>query len=270
MAALPLLRRHFQGEGFEAAAANPQKAFAEVDADGGGLVLFDEFAHWVLSLGIKSLLGMNSEEGSADRDEALELLKKQKPNLASAEEAPTAVSRPGRTPARSGSREKLKCSSSTPTARQLSTNRAAAAKASAARPPSASGAGSRRPSKGPSPSPAGGGLRPSSSGARLPAPKAGASSGRRPSPAPKAPAAKARAGSRGPSPAPRVPAATSRAGSHGPSPAPAAVSSRGGRAGSRGLSPEPTSAAHLAAAGRHSGSKAQAILSGNYSAGYAR
>eukprot|EP00931_Biecheleriopsis_adriatica_P049616 TRINITY_DN28702_c0_g2_i2.p2 TRINITY_DN28702_c0_g2~~TRINITY_DN28702_c0_g2_i2.p2 ORF type:complete len:404 (-),score=74.54 TRINITY_DN28702_c0_g2_i2:19-1230(-) len=270
-ASLPLLQGWAKGEAFEAAVADPGKAFKEVDADGGGMVLFDEFAHWALSLSLQSLLGC--ETSQAERAEAVEMLKKQTPNLASAEEASTtATSAPKRAARpRSASREKL--SVPTPTAQQLSANRLASAKAKSksGRPPS-SGPGSRRSSRGASPSPA----QPSAGrfGAGSSRPPTAPGSSRGPSPAPGR-------SSRGPSPAPGR-------SSRGPSPAAGRVAGRGpssssgttagsqARAGSHGrpraLPPSrpvcEDSVAAALARGRHTGPKGREILAGGYSAGY--
>lgn len=56
---------------------DPQAVWRDLDANGGGVVLFDEFAHWAL------WHHMFNEDGKDDRDmeEALEVLRKQKPNL---------------------------------------------------------------------------------------------------------------------------------------------------------------------------------------------
>lgn len=49
-----------------------------MDADGGGMVLFDEFAHWALVQGVAEL-----SEDAADRADALKLLAAAKANLSS-------------------------------------------------------------------------------------------------------------------------------------------------------------------------------------------
>jgi len=75
-AALPLLSRW----GLKAVAAwerNPRAAFAQMDTNDGGVVLFDEFADFVLRNGLRDLDGDDSQ----DRKEALEELMQQKPNL---------------------------------------------------------------------------------------------------------------------------------------------------------------------------------------------
>lgn len=56
---------------------DPQKVFQDMDDNGGGVVLFDEFAHWALWNHIFKLDG----DDDADVEEALEVLRKQKPNL---------------------------------------------------------------------------------------------------------------------------------------------------------------------------------------------
>jgi hypothetical protein len=56
---------------------DPSVIFRDMDDNGGGVVLFDEFAHWALWNHLFNLDG-NDE---ADLEEALEVLKKQKPNL---------------------------------------------------------------------------------------------------------------------------------------------------------------------------------------------
>ncbi|CAE7435576.1 DHX37 [Symbiodinium sp. CCMP2456] len=75
-AALPQLNERLPGDLSDAA-----EAFNEVDADGGGMVLFDEFAHWVLCRGL-ALQGPGDE--GLERQHATELLR-QRPNLASAD-----------------------------------------------------------------------------------------------------------------------------------------------------------------------------------------
>jgi len=57
--------------------AHPQAVFQVIDDNGGGVVLFDEFAHWAL------WFHCFKQDGDDDEDmvEALEVLKKQKPNL---------------------------------------------------------------------------------------------------------------------------------------------------------------------------------------------
>jgi len=56
---------------------DPRVVFRDLDANGGGVVLFDEFAHWALWNHLFQLDGNDD----ADMEEALEVLKKQKPNL---------------------------------------------------------------------------------------------------------------------------------------------------------------------------------------------
>jgi len=56
---------------------NPQAVFQAIDDNGGGVVLFDEFAHWALWNHIFKLNG----EDDDDMEEALDVLRKQKPNL---------------------------------------------------------------------------------------------------------------------------------------------------------------------------------------------
>eukprot|EP00928_Gymnodinium_smaydae_P064618 TRINITY_DN47900_c0_g1_i1.p1 TRINITY_DN47900_c0_g1~~TRINITY_DN47900_c0_g1_i1.p1 ORF type:complete len:608 (+),score=84.24 TRINITY_DN47900_c0_g1_i1:77-1900(+) len=56
---------------------DPAAVFRDIDANGGGVVLFDEFAHWALWNHLFHLDG--SDDG--ELEEALEVLKKQKPNL---------------------------------------------------------------------------------------------------------------------------------------------------------------------------------------------
>jgi len=55
----------------------PQQVFQAIDINGGGVVLFDEFAHWAL------WNHMYAQDGDDDDgvEEALEVLRKQKPNL---------------------------------------------------------------------------------------------------------------------------------------------------------------------------------------------
>lgn len=57
----------------------PEAVFREIDVDGGGVVLFDEFAHWALFNHIGCIEGAGDE----DMAEALDVLRKQKPNLCS-------------------------------------------------------------------------------------------------------------------------------------------------------------------------------------------
>jgi len=57
--------------------SDPQAVYRDIDANGGGIVLFDEFAHWALWNHLFKLDGNDD----ADMEEALEVLKKQKPNL---------------------------------------------------------------------------------------------------------------------------------------------------------------------------------------------
>merc|ERR1719203_2456786 len=56
---------------------HPKLVFQSMDDNGGGIVLFDEFAHWALWNHIFK------EDGDDDEnmEEALDVLKKQKPNL---------------------------------------------------------------------------------------------------------------------------------------------------------------------------------------------
>jgi len=122
--ALPLLTAWLPGAALEGIAQDPSSAFAEMDADGGGMVLFDEFAHWVLCRGLGELTDTGAD--CPDRRHALELLQ-QNANLASADDARRKADRArarSKTPKRPPSREG-------PTARQLSANRQAAAKAKA-------------------------------------------------------------------------------------------------------------------------------------------
>mmetsp|Transcript_28032 Transcript_28032/g.50831 ORF Transcript_28032/g.50831 Transcript_28032/m.50831 type:complete len:612 (+) Transcript_28032:126-1961(+) len=56
---------------------DPRLVFQDLDANGGGVVLFDEFAHWALWNHLFSLDGDDDD----DLEEAMEVLKKQKPNL---------------------------------------------------------------------------------------------------------------------------------------------------------------------------------------------
>eukprot|EP00416_Gambierdiscus_australes_P022039 CAMPEP_0171063322 /NCGR_PEP_ID=MMETSP0766_2-20121228/5582_1 /TAXON_ID=439317 /ORGANISM="Gambierdiscus australes, Strain CAWD 149" /LENGTH=533 /DNA_ID=CAMNT_0011519207 /DNA_START=69 /DNA_END=1670 /DNA_ORIENTATION=+ len=56
---------------------HPQAVFRVIDDNGGGVVLFDEFAHWALWYHIFNLDG----DDDADMAEALDVLRKQKPNL---------------------------------------------------------------------------------------------------------------------------------------------------------------------------------------------
>eukprot|EP00931_Biecheleriopsis_adriatica_P095465 TRINITY_DN69069_c0_g1_i1.p1 TRINITY_DN69069_c0_g1~~TRINITY_DN69069_c0_g1_i1.p1 ORF type:complete len:616 (+),score=132.20 TRINITY_DN69069_c0_g1_i1:90-1850(+) len=55
---------------------DPQSVFQEIDANGGGVVMFDEFAHWALWNHI-----FTEDEADDDMEDALEALRKQKPNL---------------------------------------------------------------------------------------------------------------------------------------------------------------------------------------------
>lgn len=57
--------------------ARPDLVFQSIDADGGGVVLFDEFCHWALWNHIFHQDGEDDE----DMEEALDVLRKQKPNL---------------------------------------------------------------------------------------------------------------------------------------------------------------------------------------------
>lgn len=75
-AALPLLNKC----GLKAATAweeDPAGAFAQMDKNGGGVVLFDEFADFILRNGLHDLDGDDAE----DRKSALEELMQQNPNL---------------------------------------------------------------------------------------------------------------------------------------------------------------------------------------------
>lgn len=56
---------------------NPRAVFRDLDVDGGGVVLFDEFAHWALWNHIFQLDG----DHDGDAEEALSVLRKQRPNL---------------------------------------------------------------------------------------------------------------------------------------------------------------------------------------------
>mmetsp|Transcript_54218 Transcript_54218/g.117188 ORF Transcript_54218/g.117188 Transcript_54218/m.117188 type:complete len:657 (-) Transcript_54218:199-2169(-) len=56
---------------------DPAAVFRQIDDNGGGVVLFDEFAHWALWNHLFNLDGDDDE----DMEEALEVLRKQKPNL---------------------------------------------------------------------------------------------------------------------------------------------------------------------------------------------
>lgn len=56
---------------------NPAAVWRDIDDNEGGLVLFDEFAHWAL---YHKLFHLDSEDAE-EMAEALEVLKKQKPNL---------------------------------------------------------------------------------------------------------------------------------------------------------------------------------------------
>eukprot|EP00929_Paragymnodinium_shiwhaense_P097461 TRINITY_DN59129_c0_g2_i1.p1 TRINITY_DN59129_c0_g2~~TRINITY_DN59129_c0_g2_i1.p1 ORF type:complete len:1184 (+),score=222.24 TRINITY_DN59129_c0_g2_i1:85-3636(+) len=75
--ALPLLQE-WGASSYQSVAQDPQAAFATIDCDGGGMVLFDEFAHWALQQGLGDL----ADDHTADREEALQILRKQV-NLAS-------------------------------------------------------------------------------------------------------------------------------------------------------------------------------------------
>eukprot|EP00931_Biecheleriopsis_adriatica_P035506 TRINITY_DN20433_c0_g1_i2.p1 TRINITY_DN20433_c0_g1~~TRINITY_DN20433_c0_g1_i2.p1 ORF type:complete len:633 (+),score=134.49 TRINITY_DN20433_c0_g1_i2:56-1954(+) len=55
---------------------DPQAVFRSIDDNGGGVVLFDEFAHWALWNHL-----FNEDADDADMEEALDVLRKQKPNL---------------------------------------------------------------------------------------------------------------------------------------------------------------------------------------------
>jgi len=72
-----LLQRWGCRAAFEAALTDPDSVFHRIDKDGGGLVLFDEFAHWVLNH-CEELF----EAGDAkDRSEALAMLQRKPANL---------------------------------------------------------------------------------------------------------------------------------------------------------------------------------------------
>jgi len=57
--------------------SDPAAVFRDIDDNGGGIVLFDEFAHWALWNHMFALDG----DDDAGMEEALEVLRKQKPNL---------------------------------------------------------------------------------------------------------------------------------------------------------------------------------------------
>jgi len=260
-ASLPLLQEWVTGDAFKAVLADHAKAFQEMDVDGGGLVLFDEFAHWVLKLGIGSVV---SEEDGEERSEALKLLKQQKPNLATAEPRPggegTEKSRQGRpgsaakSPGRSGSRG--------PSARQLSANRAAA-KAAASRPPSGGRQGTR-PGRQASPRPSTG-SRPTSRGSTGSRQASrGQSAERRQAPVR---AGAVRAAASAPLPAVAPPRAFMRLSSSS-RPRPSSRAPSFERSDSRSRMSGELPSAHAMAAGRHTGMKAQAILAGAYDRGY--
>ncbi|CAE7614924.1 unnamed protein product [Symbiodinium necroappetens] len=239
-AALPQLNERLPGDLSDAAAA-----FNEVDADGGGMVLFDEFAHWVLCRGL-ALQGPG--EDCLERQHATELLR-QRPNLASADGERRGASR-----GRSGRRSLPSSRSQTPSAQRLSANRqaAAAAKSRPAPAPPSTAARQRHAREGNAGRP--------ESATRVPrAAVPSRASGRLEGP--QAPARAARARSAGlrpipepPRPRPRAARAEARAAQHGQS------------FGSRNLWEESPAAA--LARGRHSGAKSQAILAGGYDRGY--
>jgi len=57
---------------------DPVESFRQMDADGGGMVLFDEFAHWALNQGVADL-----HEDADERASALQMLKDSEANLCS-------------------------------------------------------------------------------------------------------------------------------------------------------------------------------------------
>ena len=57
-----------------------EAVFHEIDANGGGIVLFDEFAHWALNHHIRGITDHASDK--EDREKALELLRGKEANLA--------------------------------------------------------------------------------------------------------------------------------------------------------------------------------------------
>lgn len=76
-AAIPmLLQWGLTDDTSEQLESDPQSVYQEIDDNGGGVVLFDEFAHWALWHHIFQLDG--SDDGL---EEALDVLRKQKPNL---------------------------------------------------------------------------------------------------------------------------------------------------------------------------------------------
>jgi len=244
-AALPQLNERLPGDIRDAAAA-----FNEVDADGGGMVLFDEFAHWVLCRGL-ALQGPGDD--CPERQQAAELLR-QRPNLASADGERRAASR-----GRSGRRSQTSSRSQTPSAQRLSANRQAAAAAKCRPTPTAPSTAARQRHGR-----EGNAGRPESA-TRVPWASA---SGR--------PVRHAEGPSRATRHAPRE--APRRARSAGLRPIPplprplARAEARPGQAqhahsfGSRNLWEE--SPAATLARGRHSGAKSQAILAGGYDRGY--
>mmetsp|Transcript_52948 Transcript_52948/g.95210 ORF Transcript_52948/g.95210 Transcript_52948/m.95210 type:complete len:574 (-) Transcript_52948:114-1835(-) len=72
-----LLEWGLEGDVVKQLREDPRSVFRDLDADGGGVVLFDEFAHWALWNHLFNIDG----DDDADLEEALEVLKKQKPNL---------------------------------------------------------------------------------------------------------------------------------------------------------------------------------------------
>lgn len=56
--------------------ADPRAMFSQMDADGGGMVLFDEFAHWALHAGVADLATDADERG-----DALDLLRNAQANV---------------------------------------------------------------------------------------------------------------------------------------------------------------------------------------------
>ncbi|CAE7364510.1 unnamed protein product [Symbiodinium natans] len=108
-AALPQLRARLPGNLDDDVTA----AFKELDVDGGGMVLFDEFAHWLLCRGL-ALAGPGVD--CPERRRAADLLR-QNPNLASADRK--------RAASRSGRKSRPSSRSKAPSAQQLSANRQA-------------------------------------------------------------------------------------------------------------------------------------------------
>lgn len=77
-AALPkLIEWGLEDETLAKVREDPRLVYQDLDANGGGVVLFDEFAHWALW---NHLFKMDGDD-DADMEEALEVLRKQKPNL---------------------------------------------------------------------------------------------------------------------------------------------------------------------------------------------